>query len=190
MKRVIMIFADDSIGLSHYGVLGMKWGVRNEETRRKYASGKQTESYFTKTKNDETLELRRNRGLKISRILQKASPSIKEEAEKTYNYDAYVNGKKVGDFQMYKKSPAEMNITWGSTKKRYRGKGYMQAMYSLGETVAKQYGATKMTAELVGNSPDIHTIANKMGFAKVGEITTQEALDLWGGLTLVEKRLS
>ena len=34
------IFEDDSESLEHYGIPGMKWGVRNAETQRKYAGGK------------------------------------------------------------------------------------------------------------------------------------------------------
>ena len=100
-----------------------------------------------------------------------------------------VDGKNVGDFQMYQKPDREMNIVWGSTKKQYRGRGYMQAATKLGEQIAKEHGNIKMTAELVGHSPDIHRIAKKQGWVKTGEIKTQDVIDMWGGLTLVEKQL-
>lgn len=40
MSEIIFTFDDGSQALMHYGVMGMKWGVRNAETRRKYAGGK------------------------------------------------------------------------------------------------------------------------------------------------------
>lgn len=167
----------------------MKWGVR----RNRDSSGKRQkqakESYSTVTKNGEVLTLERNKGNPVLRKATRLHPKMKELQDRSFNYDAKVNGKHVGNFQMYRKSDDEMNIVWGDTKKKYRGRGYMQAQLALGESIAKQYGAKKMTAELVGSSPDIHTVANKAGFIKVGEIKTQEALYAWGGLTLVEKEL-
>mgnify|MGYP000316042110 FL=1 len=66
----------------------------------------------------------------------------------------------------------------------------MSAITKQGEKIAKKYGAKKITAELVGNSPDIHhIILEKNRYQKVGEDKTQDALDIWGGLTLVEKRI-
>lgn len=66
----------------------------------------------------------------------------------------------------------------------------MSAITKQGEEIAKKYGAKKITAELVGNSPDIHHIVlGKNGYKKVGKDMTQDALDIWGGLTLVEKHI-
>lgn len=187
--ELVAIFSDDrDEALAHYGVKGMHWGVWNAETARKHAGSKGPEHYSTKTKNGETLTLRRNKGARAARVLR-AIPSVKKLSEKTYNYDMLVNGKRVGDFQMYRKPNGEMNITWGSTKRKHRNKGYMQAAIKLGEQIARNYGATKMTAELVGKSPDIHTVAKKAGFEITGKSTDKALEDTWGGLTYVEKKL-
>ena len=88
------------------------------------------------------------------------------------------------------KNPDEFYINWANTDYKYRGRGYMSAAMKQGKKIAKKYGASKITAELVGNSPDIHKIAlEKQKYIKTGEILTQEVLDTWGGLTIVEKKL-
>ena len=199
-----MYLIDESEYLVHHGIKGQKWGKRNGPPypldsdistgkRLKTTSSKRkqysNEEHSGQTKYGETLTLKRNRGGLLGKGLRKISPNIRKESDKTFNYDAMVNGKKVGDFQMYRKSGDEMNIVWGSTKKKYQNKGYMQAMTKLGEQIAREQGAKIMTAELVGHSPAIHTVAKKQGWAKVGEIRTQDVIDTWGGLTLVEKKL-
>ena len=65
----------------------------------------------------------------------------------------------------------------------------MQATLKLGEDFARKQGKKKITAELVGVSPDIHTVAKKANYKKVGEAKSQDLMDVWGGLTLVEKNL-
>ena len=165
--------------LMHYGVKGMKWGVRKQP---EYISK-------TRTKNGETLYLKSNKNGSLARLLGSVSPKIKAEQNKTHNFYSYVNNKKVGSLQMYEESPTSMNIVWGDTKKKYRGRGYMQATLSLGEDFARKQGKTKITAELVGVSPDIHTVAKKANYKKVGEAKSQDLMDVWGGLTLVEKKL-
>lgn len=165
----------------HHGVKGMKWGHRK----------KKPESHTFKTKKGETLTLQRYKTPKLTKAIAKISPKVRKEISKTHHY-ALKNekGKTVGDWEMYQKPKGEMNIVWGSVNKKYQGRGYMSAMIKQGEKIAKQKGATKMTGEVVGNSPDmLHIATKKQGYKVKGEIRTQEVLDFWGGLTLIEKKL-
>ncbi len=146
---------------------------------------------FAKTRTGETMTLERDTGGFAVKGLGKISKGIRDEQAKTYNYNLKISGKKVGDLQMYQKPGKEMNIVWGSINEPYRRRGYMTAAIGEGERIAKELGNTKITGELVGNSPggSIHKLAANRGYTKVGEIRTQEVLDIWGGLTLVEKKL-
>lgn len=157
----------------------MKWGVRKQP---EYISK-------TRTKNGETLYLKSDKKYALAKFLGAVSPKLRLEQRKTHNFSSYVNGKRVGSFQMYEESPTSMNIVWGDTKKKYQGRGYMQATLKLGEEFARKQGKTKITAELVDSSPDIHTVAKKANYKIVGSNKAQDVMDVWGGLTLVEKKL-
>ena len=132
--------------LMHYGVKGMKWGIRKDSN----------ESYTLKTKNGEIMTMQRDTGGLLAKSLRRLSPKIRTEAGKTYYYKLKnANNKTVGNLQLYKKNSDEMNVTWGSVNKKHQGKGYMSAMIEQGEEISRLYGAKKLTAEIVMNSPDM-----------------------------------
>lgn len=177
--------------LSHHGILGQKWGVRRYQNEDGSLTPSGKKRYSIKTKNGEELTLVEKPTPSIVKALSLVSPKIRENANRTHDYNGLVNGKKVTSFDTYDQGNGVLNVMWGDTKKSERGKGYMTATVKLGEQIAKDLGFTKMTAELVDDSPDIHTVViDKQGWTKTGErIATDDVLDVWGGLTLVEKHL-
>lgn len=146
--------------LIHYGVPGMKWGVRRS-SRQKVSSNKK-ESKFS---------------------IEKTTNRVKGG----YSFNAKIGKKKVGSIHLRKDPNNEMNIEWMNVKKKHRGKGYATQMMKFAEDFARSKGSTKMTAELVNSSKDMGHILNKFGYKKVSQLTNN---DVWGGLTNVEKKLN
>lgn len=163
--------------LEHYGVKGMKWGVRNDDY---YDPG-----------NNSRVVLRRQKSPLLTRGLAKISPKVRNEVNNTHNMSAIdrETGKKVGDVQLYRKSQNEMNVTFQSTNKKYGGQGYGRATTEAAVKYARDQGAKFLTAEVVGQSPNMLHITDTEGFVRTGKIQTQEVLEMWGGLTVVRKDL-
>lgn len=185
----------DNSYLQHYGIKGQKWGVRRfqDKNGRLTSAGKkrkeERETYRFKTSKGEELVMERQKTPFITKQLAKRNASIRREVENTYAYDVKANGKVVGNWQGYRKSPDEMNITWMDVSKKHQGKGYATAVMKQGEEIAKRCGAKKITAEVVGNSPDMLHVSEKLGYTQKGEIRTREVMEMWGGLTLIEKNI-
>lgn len=181
------IFYDENNSncLKHYGVKGMRWGVRKNENK----SSDHFNVRSTVSKNGDTITLKRNSG---SKVLQKFSKRYRKFLNDNYDYDLFLNDKKVGNFSMRQKNNKEMNIVWGEIYDDYRNKGYMTAVMKEGERIAKELGNEKITGELVGNSPgnSIHKLADNQRYIKTGEIKSSDVMATWGGLTLVEKKLT
>lgn len=166
--------------LMHHGVKGMHWGKR-KNTQRSVSRNKK---WYGITKNGEQIYLQRDRINPVARGVQYLTK------QDFANYTARNSkGEKIGNIQLDRKNKNEMNTIWMDVKKNQQGKGYGQTIHNLGEQVARDFGATKMTGEVIGSSPNMLHIAEKNHYVKVGEVKTKEMMDIWGGLTLVEKDL-
>ena len=163
--------------LYHHGVKGMKWGVRKEKPKA---------DYLARTKNGESIELRKSGYGLLAKGLARVSPKIAEEQRKTKIYNAYVNGKKIGDITLYKESNTSVNVVWLGVKSNQRGKGYAQAILESSSKRVKAAGFKQMTLEVPGSSPDARHIYEKQGFVAGKRISDEN--DIWGGLTKMKKR--
>ena len=169
---------DSTACLMHYGVKGMKWGVRKQP---------KPADYVARSKNGDLIEMRRDGKGLLARGLRKMSPKLAKEQDKTRIYNAYVNGKKVADLTLYKESANSVNVVWLGVKSNQRGKGYAQAILESSTGRVKAAGFKQMTLEVPGTSPDARHIYEKQGFVAGERITSTD--DVWGGLTKMRKKL-
>jgi len=171
-------FADSNAYLMHYGVKGMKWGVRKQRPPADYTA---------RSRNGDLIEMRRSKLGLLGKTLRRVSPKLAAEQDKTHIYDAYVNGKKVADLTLYKESNTSVNVVWLGVKSTQRGKGYAQAILESSTGRVKAAGFKQMTLEVPGSSPDARHIYEKQGFVAGKRISSED--DVWGGLTKMKKKL-
>lgn len=176
--------------LEHYGVKGMKWGVRKVETgadatfrsRYKDLRTRELRSYSATTKNGETVTAKETREWKVGSAISALSPKLYKSVTEGANVDFVVDGRKVGDGSFEKRSKDEMYLNWIGVKPSERGKGYASAMFDTGVAYSKDQGVSKLTLEVPGNAPDARHIYEKRGFKASGPMEG-EPDDMWGGLT-------
>lgn len=183
---------------SHYGVKGMKWGVRKKYIPhpRKKTTVSQAPKWgigenrrVLKTKSGDTIMLQDHPDGMFAKFLSKVSKNVARERERSAVFDIKdPTGKKVGDVQLYKESKNSMNITWVGTNTESRGKGYASAVMKSAIRIARDQGCSKVTLEVPGNSPDARHIYEKLGFREVAS-PDRDVNDIWGGLTNMELNL-
>jgi RimJ/RimL family protein N-acetyltransferase/2'-5' RNA ligase len=182
LETYISEVEDDAV--KHYGVKGMKWGVRKAETKtpREPLKSLGPDSVSRKTASGETITLKKMQPTKLHNLMGRMSKKYREEYSKTANLDILdSSGKKVGDAIVEKKNDDELYLNWLGINKSARGKGYATAVMKAGRDFGKQQGFKRMTLEVPGNSPDARHIYEKMGFKVTKE--AEDTDDFWGGLT-------
>lgn len=149
------IFDDDSDYLEHYGVLGMKWGVRNAETLRKYAGG--AASSAKKKAKTEYADYKARRAVKAERARKVRNRSTLSDKELNKLSDRLQREKRL-------KTLHEENDRPGRTEAKAVGKSAATkaAKVVVGglATGAAAYGAYKFinNASYKGNiSPELAT---------------------------------
>lgn len=176
--------------LAHFGVKGMKWGVRNVDI--KAASDPLP---ATKTSRGETVNFSPNKATLLARGLAHLSSRFRDRLNRSDSYNIQ-NGKgeKVGELDLLKESHTSLNIVWVGVPDKHRGKGYATAATKAAVDHAKRKKMKQVTLEVPGKAPDARHIYEKLGF-KVDKVqsdksSTPENDPYWGGLTSMTLKLN
>ena len=200
--------------LEHYGVKGMKWGVRKDSA--KTSPVQKISDYKTEVKGrynkDRTRELRKvevtskngekvvateDRSPKFASFISSLSNKGYQDTLDNPSFSITVDGEKVGESSFYNKRDGEIHLVWLGINPQHRGKGYASSVFDAAVEYGKSEGADKLTLEVPGFSPDARHIYERRGFKVTKEPTEKDKKKdiIWGGLThmqldLTEKSLA
>ena len=178
--------------LEHYGVKGMKWGVRKGESKKSVSNERyerikesQNRSFQVTSKSGDILDVEVNKPLKLVNWIASKSDKATHHFINSPTLNLLHNGKNVGDASIRHISKDELNLVWLGVNPNHRGKGYASAAFDSAVEYGKQKGYKKLTLEVPGNAPDARHIYEKRGFKVVKEPTQKEIQNdfMWGGLT-------
>ena len=180
---------DTDAELYHYGVKGMKWGVRKDRKRaNKFDHRNELDTLVMRTKTGEELRLSREPTPPMARFIAKLSKRAQNTLRNSDELKITKDGKHIGELSLYKESKDSLNVVWVTIDEGYEGKGYGTSVMNGVVQYAKQTKCKQVTLEVPGISPNARHIYEKLGFRSTGE-TLGDDDDAWGGLTKMKLKL-
>lgn len=168
--RANLDFNDALNTLSHYGVAGMKWGVRNADTLRKYNGGGMLRRGVSRIKRRFNVRKHAAAGRRYQRKLEKTQKKVEQKSSPTLEKIAEV--KESGGYKTKEKNPKSLSdqelrsanqrlqdeITYkqrqsqlaqlNMTKGQKRVANFKRNASDVGKTVLKNFAATQLSKAL------------------------------------------
>ena len=168
----------------HYGVKGMKWGVRRSQAQLDRAAGRRAtrtksgsnelevsqDGKSLMTSNGSGISLKERAPSKLIAAAAKLSPALANQVAKSKVLTIHAEGEEVGGITLMEDSPESMNVVVISVDKKHQGNGYGTAVMQSTVDYAKASGKKEVTLEVPGTSKAARHIYEKMGFEAVGEL--------------------
>lgn len=176
----------------HYGVKGMKWGVRKDTPNRSINKKSYRQSVYEQSPGPIKTRVITKTGEKVT--ITKEPPSSlalavgKLTKRNPPDYISTMNimdgsGKKVGSFQIWKENKSTIRGEWLSINKKNQGRGYSQAAIEGLIMAAKKNPEIKtIKAEVPRNAEAAKHIYGNLGFKpykRLGDTPQFGMIDDW-----------
>lgn len=150
--------------LIHYGVKGMRWGIRKKDdssSSPEHGSG----DLQVKLKNGDVITLNNKPSGPMAKLIDRMIPGRSKENFSRQNLHIKdKEGNRVGELYAFSDAPKTLHIAWIGVKDKYRGHGYATASMRAVVDNAKKQGFKEVSLQAVNESEDAVHIYKKMGF--------------------------